>query len=337
MSFALVALPLLTLAAYGHWLKTRIATPLEVPISLNPGHIRPEEFKINLRGRYLIEINVDDRFTYQHPECPIYGDKSLLKTHVKLFRHGVQLGETDGAHFFFIADFTADRSGRYALDIQVMPGASCLNAAHPTLTVVSTELVHYDDLYEHALWVAGIPIVAGFGLFGYSIFATLNAGQTEQPPPISRGSFGTSPFIFHGAKPVSALPQFGLYCGIVLMFVVFAMMITTVPMVPKGISVSLINPALRLTSASTAVVVRVTDLGPWTPAGVSINGKKVAWDRLSGELKDELKTRPNWFVYVEADDNVPWQSAANAIDVAKGLQARVILLTPGTRKQLTAN
>ncbi|HUK46578.1 MAG TPA: hypothetical protein VLW06_03260 [Terriglobales bacterium] len=328
---ALIILPIAALTAYRYWLQTRIPIPLRSQVSLNPGHIKTQQFPINLRGRYFIEITIDYPFTYMHPECPMNGDHSVLQTHTKLFRGGVLVGEPDG-------EFVAERSGLYSLDIEVQPGASCLNAAHPMLKVVNADFDDYANFYKTVVWIAWIPVVAGLGLFWVQGSAAIGVGRTKTPVPVMESAFGTSPLALPIPKPLSALPHFGFYCGTVLAFVVFAMMILRIPMIPKGVRVSLIRPAVTLPpSGFTAIVVRVTDLGPWTPAGVSINGKEVGWGRLSGALKDELKTQPNWVVYVDADPNVPWQSAVNAMDVAKGLHAKVILLTPETRQQLGAN
>jgi len=78
---------------------------------------------------------------------------------------------------------------------------------------------------------------------------------------------------------------------------------------------------------SQLVVVQVVDAGPKATPEVYLNSKATSWNRLGSDLKDELKLRPEWVVYVEADPNLPWADAATVIDVAKGLHARVVLLT----------
>ena len=49
--------------------------------------------------------------------------------------------------------------------------------------------------------------------------------------------------------------------------------------------------------------------------------------QIGQRTKDELKVRPDWVVYVEADENVPWADAVSVIDIAKGLHAKAVLLT----------
>ena len=58
-----------------------------------------------------------------------------------------------------------------------------------------------------------------------------------------------------------------------------------------------------------------------------MNSKATSWNNLAGELKDQLKLRPDWVVYVQGDPNVAWANVVNVMDVAKGLHAKVVLLT----------
>jgi hypothetical protein len=48
--------------AWTIWLSTRTERPVDIPISMEMGHIRTPEFKINLNALYLIEIEVQKRF-----------------------------------------------------------------------------------------------------------------------------------------------------------------------------------------------------------------------------------------------------------------------------------
>jgi len=44
---------------FKHWLDTRTFEPLNIPVSLSPGHIRTGNFYINLRELYYINVDVD--------------------------------------------------------------------------------------------------------------------------------------------------------------------------------------------------------------------------------------------------------------------------------------
>ncbi len=60
---------------------------------------------------------------------------------------------------------------------------------------------------------------------------------------------------------------------------------------------------------------------------VYVNSKETPWNELSNTLRSQLKVRPRWIVYVAGEDKVPFADVANAIDVARGLRAEVVLLT----------
>jgi biopolymer transport protein ExbD len=45
-------------------------------------------------------------------------------------------------------------------------------------------------------------------------------------------------------------------------------------------------------------------------------------------LKEELKRRPDWIVFVEADSELQWDVVANAVGIIRELHAKVVLLTP---------
>jgi biopolymer transport protein ExbD len=78
-------------------------------------------------------------------------------------------------------------------------------------------------------------------------------------------------------------------------------------------------------------VLRVQGAGPGLATKLYLNSKPLSWEELNSALKVELSQRSVWVVYVEADSNVSWQDALSAIDVARGLNAKVVLLTSRNR------
>jgi biopolymer transport protein ExbD len=54
--------------------------------------------------------------------------------------------------------------------------------------------------------------------------------------------------------------------------------------------------------------------------------KPVPLENLHDALKKELSRRADWVVFVEGDDNLPFQDIAAVIDVASGLHARSVIL-----------
>jgi biopolymer transport protein ExbD len=133
-------------------------------------------------------------------------------------------------------------------------------------------------------------------------------------------------------KPILGLPNFGILAGILSVFLVMAMMmIKALPgIMPKGLPVRL----LRVTDLSRnrdqwtgPLVVLVNDASPGQTPKLYVNANPVAWEELDQVLKRELGRRRDWVVYVGGDEAVHWQDIANVIDVARGDQATVYLIS----------
>src|SRR5579885_2883447 len=170
LAIVLVLLPTAALLAYKHWLDTRIPVPLEIPVSLARGHITTRDFYINLRGEYGVLLTVDSPFGY-YSDCPAYGENSVINTHLVLWQNSEKLAERKDDGYLGLATLSAYKEANYHLDIDILSDASCLNAGHPQLKVVSYDLPGYFDLYQTALWYSLIPILTGLGLFAYTMFA----------------------------------------------------------------------------------------------------------------------------------------------------------------------
>lgn len=125
-------------------------------------------------------------------------------------------------------------------------------------------------------------------------------------------------------RKVCLPPAFALLAAPCLLLLIFVCMILLQPYPHKGLFVELMNPGLLPAASdpvSQPVIVQVLDNGTGEQPGVYVNSKVASWGRLDSALMDELKLHPKWIVYVEADAKVGWADVANAIDVAKGLQA----------------
>jgi hypothetical protein len=80
------------------------------------------------------------------------------------------------------------------------------------------------------------------------------------------------------------------------------------------------------------LLVRVVSEGPGVK--LYVGSKIVDWGEFPQVLKKELRLRPlDWPVYLEGDPDMELGWAVRAIDVIRGLQARVILLTPSDRRR----
>jgi biopolymer transport protein ExbD len=62
-----------------------------------------------------------------------------------------------------------------------------------------------------------------------------------------------------------------------------------------------------------------------------LNWQPISWEDLGTVLGKELNRRPpHSFVYVEGDAGLEWQPVVKAIDIIRGLQGEVVLLTART-------
>jgi MotA/TolQ/ExbB proton channel family len=62
-------------------------------------------------------------------------------------------------------------------------------------------------------------------------------------------------------------------------------------------------------------------------SAIYVNSRETTWKELGNTIRNRLEVRPHWIVYIEGANDVPWADMANAIDVARGLHAEVVLLT----------
>jgi biopolymer transport protein ExbD len=115
----------------------------------------------------------------------------------------------------------------------------------------------------------------------------------------------------------------------VLVILIIIFMVVLQPSPARGLYVRVLKPgSLAATDPlSDPVVVQILAAGPGVTPELYINSKPTLWNRFADDLKNELKLRPKWVVFVQADPILPWADIASAIDVAKGLHADVVLLT----------
>jgi biopolymer transport protein ExbD len=106
------------------------------------------------------------------------------------------------------------------------------------------------------------------------------------------------------------LPSFGFFCATVVSLVVIAFVIDYANRpFSKGIRVAIRSPYQG--PSLKPIVVRIEDLGPNFPHRLHVSSKLVSRDEFENALKDELKRRPDWVVYVEADPNLPWMAVVD--------------------------
>jgi biopolymer transport protein ExbB/TolQ/biopolymer transport protein ExbD len=131
-------------------------------------------------------------------------------------------------------------------------------------------------------------------------------------------------------KRFSEMPPYGLLATPGLAFAVAAFMIIPSFNTPMGLGVRLlkVGEGLRSNSSSIPVIViRLSGTGANRRSILYVNTKETPWEKLDATVKSEPSINSQRVVYVEAEDEVPWQTVANAIDVINGVPANVVLLT----------
>ena len=336
IAVVLIVLGLGLPAAYQHWIDTRTFVVLDIPVSLSPGHIKTADFRVNLTGWYQIGIDGDEQFFYE-PSCRLGAFDPLLKTRSTVYRDGRVLDTFNGADRF-LGHFYAEKRNRYSMDIQVLTDAGCLNNGHPRI-LIWTPSAYYQLLYGRLLMVSIVLALCGLGILAFSI-TTLLDKQTiaqDQLPVLEKTGCNCYPprrkLLLRSR--LQELPPFGLVYALILASLLIPSCLIFLhewgyDHRSVGIDVHLLKPGLLKTASDSwaePLVGRVENVGPGSPPRLYLNSKLVGWEALAPELKTKLKSRSDWVVFIEADDDINWGDAVNAMDIIRGAGARVVLLT----------
>jgi biopolymer transport protein ExbD len=133
-------------------------------------------------------------------------------------------------------------------------------------------------------------------------------------------------------RPISGLPAFGLFGGMVFGILAILMMLLTAGFnrTSTGLWIHPLKPAAvpeKPDAWTEPLIVKVKDAVPNQTPKLFVNSKEVAWNDLEKALKQELGPRRDWVVYVGGDDATSFQYVADVIDAARGLHAKVVLIT----------
>jgi biopolymer transport protein ExbD len=182
------------------------------------------------------------------------------------------------------------------------------------------------------LWFCLSSAVAGVGLVVMSAAEGWRAPLAPVAPRLHPGT--TAGHDRWKPKPsqapaISALSSFSLMTAMVLTILLMIFLLLS-PVTPKGLVIHLLRPdvALHGTPGLEALWVHVEFAGRGKPLKLYFNGRSISWEDLPGALRKELNRRPPRFpVYVEGAPEGEWRDTVRAIDVVRGLDAEVILLT----------
>lgn len=99
-----------------------------------------------------------------------------------------------------------------------------------------------------------------------------------------------------------------------------------------GIRVSVLKSGLTVDYSTMPALVRIEDASANGPPHLYLNSTPVRWDELASALRNQFKLRPDWVAYVEADEHISWADVVNGMDIIRGTNAKVVLLTTKTTK-----
>jgi biopolymer transport protein ExbD len=133
-------------------------------------------------------------------------------------------------------------------------------------------------------------------------------------------------------RTLALLPYFPLLTIPVLMIMVFEGMILA-PLPAKGLHVFASTQHLLKAQSDPAGPLVVSAQRRNGNVRFLVGGNPVPLENLHDALKKELSRRADWVVFVEGDDDLPFQNIVEVIDIANSLHARSVMLTPGMRRE----
>lgn len=332
IAIGLIATGALIYAAGRHWAPTTVA--VERRISLAKGQIDLPEFEVNNEHEYHVWIGFDNVALGDLPNCKVDAIKGF-HAHWLLSRdaHTIAQGDLTVNN---IGSFVSE-PGTYRLSITVPVDGSCMDGAVPWLIVRCND--NPDPLETR--WWAGAFIILGLGL----LLPVRTLTKPVKLPPEVVPPSGSLPAPLSKRrewplqKRISWLPNFGLAGAIVIGFAVVGIMFTLALVhdmwPPRGIRVSVSAKRYAEAMADKQVgplIVRVE----WFNKSVRyrVNGTEVPRENLGAALKQELSRRADWTIFVEGDDDLPYDSIVYAIDQANKLHAKPVMLTPGMKREV---
>jgi biopolymer transport protein ExbD len=329
LGLVLLVVGLATFITVQRWMSTRIVLPVDMPVSLAAGHIRSGPFRLNLETSYWVSVDPGAWWNSSRACAEHYPQ---LRTRTVLYRQGKVVEMRDERRLYG-ATFYAE-PGEYELDVEVLSDFSCLDKGHPRLSVSAYTWDYDNDAFLLKL-AASVSAFFGVALLAFLPAVRVVVSREKIARVTDSAAVGQD---FQWARrlplrrPISGLPAFGLFGGMVFALLALLMMLLTAGFeyIPRGFWVHVLKsgqaPA-KSDAWTEPLIVRVKDAGPDQAPKLFVNSKEVPWTDLDKALKQELAPRRDWVVYVGGDDATSFQHVANVIDAARGLHAKVVLIT----------
>lgn len=325
--------------AWAWWASTLIRVPLDIPISLAPGHIRTPQFRINGKSNYWIVV------AYQ-------GDASKLNLSWTLSQldHVIAKGSFDSDNVRYYSDpktvnheigaFDADK-GQYRLDLDVLEDDS-RGRISPELAVFEygNAGVRAEEQRLNALaCFLFLAVIESYMIVRWAVHRRLDkrAALERAYPLTERGPM--APLNRKGPSLAAKAPRLSFFSLILVNTLVLLWCVVVVGFhlehyQPHGLIVRLLTS--RVTTAAVPGIqplrIRITVEKRGMPPLPYMDSRFIPWEEFSSVLEKEIRRRPYyWPVYLDGDRDLEWKSVAQAIDIIRGLHTEVILLTSHSR------
>jgi biopolymer transport protein ExbD len=343
-SVLLLCAGIILFPAYKHWVRTRAWLAVDTPISLAPGHVRIDNFHVNLRTVYHIEIELNGYEYWRYPDC------EAIQTRWWLSRDGHVVSTwKDYWGDFWNADPNSpakgtglgafeSSSGPYTLEIEIVSGGACLQAFHPRLRVYAD-----DADYARGGWIYAMALLASFALVGISIAfplvsLTSAVGQAQVTRGENLGIFEALRTEHESARrtlllmePASILPTIGYFYALTfsVLFLICGSFAGNRAR-SYGIPVRVLRPGVirSSTDPTKGLLVYVDRDG-----NLYFNSKRMKAEELPRALQAEFALRADYSVYVDGDSDAEYADVVRAMDLVRSAGGKVIMVTPSLRAE----
>jgi len=249
-----------------------------------------------------------------------------------------------------IGGFHTDR-GSYILNVEILKDENRISTEQPYLVVYETGGAYFKAGDRLASGFMTFLLFGPIGICALVISGTIHRQESEalirRFPLTLPGPLPGEPL----ARPQRAVlrrPRYpalrrrpsqprrpGLSTAVLitaitfqLTFIVMCVLQSWAWVLPRGFLVRLIRPDVyaQPSAGIQPLVVRVAP-GPDNRPIPFVDEQAISWNNLAPAVAKELSQRPpDWPVYLEADPNLEWQAALEAVDIIRGLPAQVVLL-----------
>lgn len=118
------------------WIETRRLTPFDMPISVSNGHFQTGDFRINFDAVYVFNFERPEDASPDYLNC---SGQARSAANITVLKNGrpvpLTVSSTSNDYSWRRIDSFRAAPGTYSIDVEVLPGAECLNNTRMQLVV----------------------------------------------------------------------------------------------------------------------------------------------------------------------------------------------------------